>query len=49
MGVGGAGIRVVVLVELPGGQEQLLLLDPATGRVAGRLGVSETPAAAPAQ
>lgn len=43
-GIAGAGSRVVVHVELPGGQEQLLLLDPATGRIAGRLGVSEAPA-----
>jgi hypothetical protein len=48
-GIAGAGNRVVVHVELPGGQEQLLLLDPATGQVSGRLGVSEAPAGAPAQ
>lgn len=43
-GLAGAGNRVVVHVELPGGEEQLLLLDPATGQVAGRLGVSAPPA-----
>jgi len=42
-GIAGAGNRVVIHVELPGGQEQLLLLDPATGQVAGRVGVSEAP------
>jgi hypothetical protein len=40
-GIAGAGSRVVVHVELPGGTEQLLLLDPATGQVVGRLGVAE--------
>jgi hypothetical protein len=42
-GIAGAGSRVVVHVELPSGAEQLLLLDPATGRVTGRLGVADTP------
>jgi hypothetical protein len=42
-GIAGAGGRVVVHVELPGGAEQLLLLDPASGQVVGRLGVTETP------
>jgi hypothetical protein len=42
-GLAGAGNRVVVHVELPSGQEQLLLLDPATGQVTGRLGVAEAP------
>lgn len=42
-GIAAAGSRVVVHVELPGGTEQLLLLDPTTGQVVGRLGVSERP------
>lgn len=42
-GIAGAGNRVVIHVELPGGEEQLLLLDPATGQIAGRLGVSAAP------
>ena len=37
------GAQVVVHVELPGGQEQLIVLDPATGRVTHRLGVSDRP------
>ena len=42
-GIAGAGSRVVVHVELPGGTEQLLVFDPATGRITGRLGVAERP------
>jgi hypothetical protein len=42
-GIAGAGSRVVVHVELPSGTEQLVILDPASGAVVGRLGVADKP------
>jgi len=40
-GLAGAGGRVVVHVELPSGAEELVILDPASGAVVGRLGVAD--------
>lgn len=42
-GIAGTGSRVVVHVELPSGAEQLVILDPASGAVVGRLGVADRP------
>ena len=40
-GLAGAGGRVVVHVELPSGAEELVILDPASGAVVGRLSVAD--------